>query len=70
MAEGTRLTDEEMALVKKLLEEKLKHGGDVVNVDTAAHQGEDDDCFCDMDLHPSEATNDEDLPPADGGTVG
>ena len=68
MAEGVELTDEEMALVKKLLEEKIKPGG-VPNVDTAAHQGEDDDCFCEMDLDPSEATDDEDLPPAVGGLV-
>jgi hypothetical protein len=66
--EGVKLTDEELTLVKKLLEEKLKAGVPVT--DTATHQGEDNDCFCEMDLDPSEATDDADLPPACGGVVG
>ena len=75
MAEGVKLTEEEMALVKKLLEEKVNQAdrpdmrmfadklGPIEHV-------EDNDCFCDMDLDPSEATDDADLPPAFGGVVG
>ena len=61
MAEGVKLTDEELALVKKLLEKANQ---------PIQHEEGDDDCFCEMDIDPIEATNDEDLPPAVGGVVG